>query len=364
MAKKKSLTIIIAIVLALTMFIDTTAVSAKSLSELQREIEKKQAQLDKGKAKEKSLAEQVNELEASIYELEAMISEGEEELEILEEELEEAREKMEKQSDELGGRLRNMYKNGSVGFLDVLLNSSSFSEFLTNMDLVQLIYSSDRDVLQELQDAHEEIETKKKKVETLTAELKSSRQTAQTEKAKIEEQKKIIAADNEETAKMLDNMEAEANIMAAELADKANNGSVSSSTSSKYDGGEFSWPAPGNYRITSGYGYRNCPFHGREFHPAIDIAGPTGSPVVAAASGVVVTSQYRNSFGNCIIIDHGGGVTTWYNHLSVRSVSVGTSVTKGQRIGSIGSTGDSTGPHLDFRVYIDGKSQNPNSYFN
>ncbi len=364
MSGKKRLTILIALVMAFTMCFDTALVSAKTLEQLQKEIYKKQQELYKNLEKEMGMAERVEKLERSIIELEGKIEKSEDRLAVLKVELKEAKDKVDKQNEELGGRLRNMYKNGSVGFFDVLMNSGSFSEFLTNMDMVQLIYASDKDVLEELEAAHKVVEKKTEEVENETENLKHSKASSEAQKEVLEDQKAKLADDNEEMARLLDEMEAEADAMAAELARKSESGDISSSETSKYTGGVFCWPVPASSRITSGYGYRMCPFHGKEFHPAIDIGAPSGSAVLAASSGKVISSSYRPSFGNCIILDHGGGVTTWYCHLSSRGVGVGAYVAKGQQIAKVGSTGHSTGPHLDFRVYINGKAQNPMSYFN
>lgn len=366
---RKHISIITILVLAFTFCFGTTLVSAKSLTQLQKEIKQKQEELEKGKKKEAKLTDDIKDLEKSIADLEDQIQVGEDKLVVLEKDLDEAQKKVDEQNDDLSDRLRTMYKNGSVGFVDVLMNSGSFSEFLTNLDLVQIIYASDEEVLEDLEKAHKEVETKKNQVETLQSNLKSSKAMAKQEKGEVEEQKEKVAANNKETARLLDNMEREANQIAAELAAKSKRGEISNSESSKYSGGIFCWPAPASSRITSNYGWRNCPFHGKEFHPAIDIGRPagggsiSGTPVLAAADGTVISSSYRSSFGNCIIIDHGGGVTTWYNHMSSRLASVGTTVKKGQQIGTVGSTGDSTGPHLDFRVYVNGSAQNPMNYF-
>ena len=360
---RRRMAIIITLVLAFTMCFGTTVSHAESLASLQKKIEEKQKELDKGKKEEKNLSEKVSDLEETLNSLEAKIATSEIKLKKLKKELKAAQDKVDKQNDELGGRLRNMYKNGSVGFLDVLLASNSFSEFLTNLDMVEIIYASDKDVLADLQKAHDEIKKKKQAVEKLQKELKASQETAAAEKKEVEAQKKEIAADNEEIARMLDRMEQEAQAVAAELAAQAQNGGTSSSSSSKYSGGVFTWPAPGYYSITSEYGYRMCPFHGREFHQGIDIGASSGASVLASASGVVISAGYRASFGNSIMVDHGGGIVTMYNHLSAINVGYGAAVSKGQVIGRVGSTGDSTGPHLDYRVFVDGVSQNPHNYF-
>ena len=127
---------------------------------------------------------------------------------------------------------------------------------------------------------------------------------------------------------------------------------------------KFAWPVPGHRWITSGFGGRICPFHGSEFHPAVDIAASKGTKVRAAADGVVVKASYHFSLGYHIVISHSNGkkVTTWYNHLSKMKVKKGQKVKRGQFIGRVGSTGSSTGPHLDFRIFINGKAKNPLKY--
>ena len=127
---------------------------------------------------------------------------------------------------------------------------------------------------------------------------------------------------------------------------------------------KFAWPVPGHRWITSGFGGRICPFHGREFHPAVDIAASKGTRVHAAADGVVIKASYHFSLGYHIVISHSNGskVTTWYNHLSRMNVKKGQKVKRGQFIGRVGSTGSSTGPHLDFRIFINGKAKNPLKY--
>jgi murein DD-endopeptidase MepM/ murein hydrolase activator NlpD len=121
---------------------------------------------------------------------------------------------------------------------------------------------------------------------------------------------------------------------------------------------------PSSYRVTSPFGPRICPFHGRELHPGIDIGAPSGSPIVAAGAGRVTYAGGRGSYGNVVMIDHGNGVVTLYAHQRTGGIKVGVgqSVDKGQRIGTVGSTGNSTGPHLHWEVRVNGAAKNPMSY--
>ena len=376
MLKRKSrFAMIVAILLMLTFAVETSLASAATLSQIRNNIKNKQQELNESKAKEKSLGDQVNSLEqqinskqSDIDELEASISEAQAKLETLEEELAAAEEKVNTQNENLNARLRNMYKNGSVGFIDVLMDSGSFSEFLNNLSLVEKVYTSDQDVLEELQKAYDEIDAKKKEIETLQAELSESKATMEeqkssleADKASVEKKKSEIAADSAETQRELDKLEADAQALTSSIRD-----SGSSSSSSKYNGGIMAWPVPSCHTVSSGYGGRIHPTTGKyKFHGGLDIPGSYGSAIVAANSGKVIWAGNRgDSYGNYVIIDHGGGVSTLYGHSSKVLVSTGQRVSRGQRIANVGSTGRSTGPHCHFEVRINGSRVNPTPYVN
>ena len=376
MLKRKSrFAMIVAILLMLTFAVETSLASAATLSQIRNNIKNKQQELNESKAKEKSLGDQVNSLEqqinskqSDIDELEASISEAQAKLETLEVELAAAEEKVNTQNENLNARLRNMYKNGSVGFIDVLMDSGSFSEFLNNLSLVEKVYTSDQDVLEELQKAYDEIDAKKKEIETLQAELSESKATMEeqkssleADKASVEKKKSEIAADSAETQRELDKLEADAQALTSSIRN-----SGSSSSSSKYNGGIMAWPVPSCHTISSGYGGRIHPTTGKyKFHGGLDIPGSYGSAIVAANSGKVIWAGNRgDSYGNYVIIDHGGGVSTLYGHSSKVLVSSGQNVSRGQRIANVGSTGRSTGPHCHFEVRINGSRVNPNPYVN
>lgn len=376
MLKRKSrFAMIVATLLMLTFAVETSLASAATLSQIRNNIKNKQQELNESRAKEKSLGDQVNSLEqqinskqSDIDELEASISEAQAKLETLEEELAAAEEKVNTQNENLNARLRNMYKNGSVGFIDVLMDSGSFSEFLNNLSLVEKVYTSDQDVLEELQKAYDEIDAKKKEIETLQAELSESKATMEeqkssleADKASVEKKKSEIAADSAETQRELDKLEADAQALTSSIRN-----SGSSSSSSKYNGGIMAWPVPSCHTLSSGYGGRIHPTTGKyKFHGGLDIPGSYGSAIVAANSGKVIWAGNRgDSYGNYVIIDHGGGVSTLYGHSSKVLVSTGQRVSRGQRIANVGSTGRSTGPHCHFEVRINGSRVNPNPYVN
>ena len=129
-----------------------------------------------------------------------------------------------------------------------------------------------------------------------------------------------------------------------------------------YNGGGLAWPVPSSYMITSYFGYRT--FGGySDFHTGTDIGAPTGTPVVAVASGTVTYAGWMDVGGNTVIIDHGNGMTTLYCHLSDFACSVGQTVSTGQTICYIGSTGFSTGPHLHYEIRVNGVFIDPLTYY-
>jgi murein DD-endopeptidase MepM/ murein hydrolase activator NlpD len=370
--KKKKFVIIVAVLTALFLCTETVLVDAASLSSIRKQIQEKKSQLSEQQEEASDLNDQVEALEkdinskqADIDKLESAITEAEAELDQLEADLEEAEKKVEEQNENLNARLRNMYKNGSVGFIDVLLNSGSFSEFLTNLSLVQKIYSSDKDVLESLQDAYDEIDAKKKEVEAAKEELTTSKSVAEEEKAdlesdksSLEKKKSEIAASTKETQKMLAKLEADAAALSSTIKNQG-----SSSSTSKYTGGQMAWPAPSYTRISSYFAGRIDPITGKKStHGGVDLASPYGSAVVAANPGTVIIAGYHSSYGNYIVIDHGGGVATLYGHCSKLLVSKGTKVSRGQRIANVGSTGRSTGNHLHFEVRLNGTRVDPLPY--
>ena len=418
--RRSRFVMIVALLTALIFCVETSAVSAASLSEVRKNIQSKQQEIKDSKEKEQDLSDkiaamekQISSKEADISKLEKAIGEAETQLGTLQKQLKEAEAKVDQQDEDLGSRLRNMYKNGSIGFIDVLLDSDNISEFLTNLDMVQKVYSQDQDTLETLKEASAEIDKKKKEIESLQSELTASKelvqeekQSLQADKTEVEKQKATVTADIAESEDELDQMQDEeaaieeairaeekrkaeeaAKAAAAAEAAKKNNSSSSSSSSSSskpssskpsssssskpstrgklttYKGLTMQFPAPSMTRKSSNFGYRIHPIkHTKRLHAGVDLAAPGGSPIVAAMSGRVILARAGSGYGNYIIVDHGNGYATLYAHCSKLLVKKGQSVSRGQQIAKVGSTGASTGNHLHFEVRVKGTPVNPASY--
>jgi len=377
MRKRKLLivTLILALVLGLVpvnaSYGATKLETAKnSLAAAQDKIQDIKDQLGSGQKKVKDLATQINELDIQIEQAQAdidaltgEINEKKQEISAVQLKLNEIQNEIDLQNENLNVRLRAMYKNGDTGMLQILLGSSSFTEFMTNIDMVQKIYDNDIEVLKQIQARYELVEAQKKILLNLQNELlveqneqKAKQQALTRSKADAADLRTQIAGSNEELEKQIDQLNKEANALTNTIRSLQSTGTV-------YTGGIMAWPAIGSYKITSPFGYRMHPILGvKKMHTGIDIGCATGTKVVAANDGKVIVSTYYGGYGNCVMIDHGGGIVTLYGHNSRLLVSEGTEVKRGQTISYSGSTGQSTGPHLHFEVRVNGSYVDPTSY--
>ena len=267
--------------------------------------------------------------------------------------------------------VRAMEENGRYTYLSILFGSRSLGELMSNLDMIGEIMEADQRSYEQYTAAREQSEQIQAEYETMLTELDSRQSELETEKAALEVQideatQMIVdleaqletdrAAYEEQLAKEAA-LEADIQEMIAELErQEAANSIVSTGT--------YIWPLPG-YSPGSAYGWRIHPIWGdRRFHAGEDIGAPMGTPILAADSGLVtVIPDNGNGYGNYIMINHGGGRVTLYAHMSGFAVSNGATVTQGQSIGYVGSTGNSTGPHLHFEVRVNGATTDPKSYF-
>lgn len=256
-------------------------------------------------------------------------------------------------------RIVAQYEAGDVQYLDVLLSSNTLSEFISNYYLIGEIAKYDRNLLDNIDRQKNEIE----KIKTTLTEREKNLKTVKENKEKTAtalENAKVI---KNSYAKQLTDSEKETQAKIAEYQRELDNleAQIVTITSIKvgedYVGGEFAWPAPGYSTITSKYGMRVHPIlKTHRVHSGTDIAMPMGAYIIAANDGVVTKAGYSSTgYGNMVLIDHGGGVSTLYGHGSEILVQTGQTVKRGDIIMKAGSTGWSTGPHLHFEVRINGQ---------
>lgn len=288
--------------------------------------------------------------------------------------------------DVLNRRVRAIYMHGQLNYLEVILGANNFSDFANRVELLKRVIRSDYNLILEIQKQKAAIEAKKAQLEedkrqldALAAEAEKTRQ--EIAKKKAEQQKVLDAAKSNKAAAA--QMEQDLNaqlasvrnliqqrLAAAEAARQAaqqqaasdDEGGGGGSDDNYVQGtGAMGWPCSGP--ITSPFGYRTHPIFGTTiFHAGIDIGVDYGTPIHAADSGVVVYSGWISGYGNAVIIDHGGGISTLYGHNQSLAVSEGQSVSKGSVIAYAGSTGNSTGPHCHFEVDVNGSPVNPMGY--
>lgn len=349
MMKKKSLILMLIAMLTFTVCGAGLAFAATE-GELRNELDGVETAQDELSKKMAQLEKDIKELQKKVDNLNYLINQTAEEISSTEQRIQKKEKEMTEREDTLNERLKVMYKNGSVGFVDILLGSSSISEFVSNVEIIQKIYKNDMDVLDTLKKEHEELTEIKASLEEKKVTLASRKTDLAAEKTSLDAKKKEFEAEE-------DKLKAEADRLTAEIINLMDK-------DSPYVGGEFTWPCPASRYISSSFGNRLHPtLNVWKFHTGIDIGCSAGKDIVAAASGKVIMSQWYGGYGNCVMIDHGGGIVTLYGHASKLLVSKGQVVKQGQVIALVGSTGRSTGPHLHFEVRKNGQYIDPMSYF-
>lgn len=335
-------------------------------------------------AQKENLEAYVTELDADLAEVEAKIAELKEliankELEIEETtaELEEAEEIQATQYANMKKRIKFMYEKGDTFYLDLLFTSHSFGDMINKADYAEKMSEYDSNKLEEFKQTCEYVKACKEQLEVEKELLDEAKAQVDEEEANLEELIEAKEGEINATAADINNKEAAlkeyeaylaeqaAVIQALEAAVAAERAQLAEETGQRltYDGGMFKWPAPSYTRISDDYGNRIHPTLGvQKFHNGIDLAAPSGSPILAAYDGKVVDANYNASMGNYVMINHGDGLYTIYMHASSICVSKGDTVSRGQKIGGVGTTGRSTGNHLHFSVRKDGNYVSPWNY--
>ena len=418
---KNRLKIITAIMLTLIFCMqpvcNVQATEESNLSEAQQE--KKTLENDLQKAKElidslkgskediqsevEKLDKQLNEISGKVKELESQLSKKRQEIANTESALNKAKEQEKKQYRNMKKRIQFMYENGQTSYVEMLLSADSFTDFLNAVEYITQISQYDRKMLKEYQNMQVTIADTQKTLETDYASLQSLQAKVQEEKqavaalesakkgelndvaddltdaqtvakayeAEIQAQNEVIVQIQAAQKRAAEQQAAQQQAQAAEenqgATDAAReNQNTAQNTTPSGNGqstGSMMWPCPSSKRVTSDYGPRTSPTNGASSnHKGIDIGVAYGADIVAADGGTVLVATYSSSGGNYVIIDHGGGLCTVYMHASSLTVSAGQTVSKGQVIAKVGSTGISTGNHLHFGVTLNGVYVSPWGY--
>ncbi len=329
------------------------------LEDVQEELSENLRQVQKLDEKIQTSQTELDELNTKITDLQASLDEVEEKLKV-------AEERYNRQKEILEVRLVAMYETSDTQYLDVILSSRSVSDFLSNYFLITELANYDTELLEDMKAQKDEIELAKKKLDDTQEQYATIKQN-QTKTAKILENTKIVrenyiaklSTQEKDIQAKIDEYNARFAEVNAEILSLALQG-----IDTKYIGGELAWPIPGYTRITSKFGMRTHPITGvYKLHTGVDVSAPTGANFVAANDGIVVKAGYNSAYGNMVIIDHGGGVSTLYAHGSEIMVQVGQTVKRGETVVlKVGSTGYSTGPHAHFEVRLNGVVTDPLPY--
>lgn len=374
MRGKKLLSILLIFVLCMGMAVQAEASEISDVKKKGEELKSKKAEAE---AEKQSLSTQLDSILADIEEMEKKIADKEEEIALKEEELIQAQIDENDQYEDMKKRIKYMYENGNTQFFQILIESKSMSDFLSNAEYISSISEYDRDMLVQFQEIVKTVKEQEEALQAEYTEMEGLQDELIAKQASLEEliaskSSEISSLDAEigENAKKLEALEAaaEAARKAAEDAarkqqEKASSYANSAGASVVSGNGTFTHPCPGYSRISSTFGWREQPLPGASTnHKGVDFAAPTGTPIYAAAGGTVVSSGYSGKAGNRIVINHGNGLQTIYMHCHKLYVKAGTTVSKGQNIAAVGTTGNSTGPHLHFQVMSGGTPVNPMNY--
>lgn len=327
------------------------------------------------RAKANAASSALSEVNASLNELNAEASVLQQKANKLQGSINANQAKINEKQKELGARmgiykkrLRDIYINGQVNYLDVLLGAKDFSDFSTRMFLLQRVVKGDINMMDEIKKISEELQARQTVLDSEMREIKSTKAALDAKRARVQKLRDqraaaFNAADAEAKASQEEyarEIAASENV-AAMLRNMENSGSLPTNNGGSGGTGRFMWPCSGV--ITSYYGWRTHPVFGtRKYHSGMDIGVDYGTPIQAADSGTVICAGWLGGYGNCVMIDHGGGLVTLYGHNQSLYVSEGQYVNKGHVIAAAGSTGYSTGPHCHFEVRLHGEVTEPLNY--
>jgi len=352
---------------------------------LQREIRDLDASIERYTAEADELAPQVQDATARTTVLTDQVNTLQSEIDDLTIQIAETEEELDHQRQLLNARAVSTYRGEDDALLEVLFGAQNLGDLVARAENIMVVLNHNSRISIDLTRLSRRLDSERERLDSILvevserraeaaaaeAELRTLQQRAQSAAdtaSRLQRERQGMLADTQANASRLRALAQEEEAMAAQITRQLSaGGNLGGSTGGGVFQGRMTWPVPGFTRVTSPFGMRTHPiFGGQRMHTGVDIAGPgiNGAAVVAAGDGRVISTGWRGGYGNTVIIDHGDGVTTLYAHLqggSIR-VSVGEQVSAGQRIASVGSTGNSTGPHLHWEVRVNGQPRNPMTF--
>lgn len=354
-------------------FADTADDKRAELNDVRQRMERMQTRKEQARRKAESASAELSKVMGSLNELQAQANNLQKKSDTLQGKINDNQAKLEKKQQEMQERmliyrkrLRDIYINGQINYLDVLLGAKDFSDFSSRMYLLQKIISRDLELLEKLKQDAAEINSRKEQLAAEMKEIKATQTELEAKKAKVNKLREqraymLYKAQEEEQSSQeeYERLLAISENIASMLRNMENSGG--GAPAGHGGTGQFMWPCNGP--ITSYYGWRTHPIFGTtKYHSGMDIAVDSGTPIHAADSGTIVYSGWLGGYGNCVMIDHGGGLVTLYAHNSALNVGEGQYVSKGAVVAYAGSTGYSTGPHCHFEVRLHGELTEPLNY--
>lgn len=339
-----------------------------------KKIEEEQKKINDIKNKQELTADSIEQLKKETVDMQAKIDAKNKEiaktdakLKETEEKLAKAKKKSEEQYDAYKERFRVMCEDGTVSYIALIFSSESLMDFVNNIEIAKEISEYDKRIYDEMKNTEKEIDEIRREIEetkkvqegekAVLAQQKSQLDSKQSELEKV---KKTLQSDAAAAQRIIDEEYRKQAALKAQMS-----GQLSKTGDGSAFAGIFVWPTPSCRYITSHFApQRVNPVTGKlRPHTGTDIGAQYGADIIAAAGGTVKFAGWNGGYGNCAIIDHGGGMSTLYAHMSSINVSVGQYVSAGALVGRVGSTGNSTGPHLHFEILVNGTAVNPMQYF-
>lgn len=374
--RKRVISVLLVVLLTISMAFNVGATDIKGMKDKQQQLED---QRDKAVAEQDSLEKKVKKLSASMEQTETKLKEKRAEMEATEQELVMAKLEESDQYASMKLRIQYMYENGNVNLIEVFLESESIVDFFNKAEYIKKMSEYDRRKLDEFQRIVVEVQEKEMALQAESDELAALQTSLIAQRDEAEE---LLKAKSSELAELrtelqsirtkIANAEAEAQKkQEADNADKEPSSKPSSGGGSSSQAkppvvsgnGYFTHPCPGMSYQSSYFGEVRYGIGDTRPHKGHDYAAPKGTPIYAAAAGTVLIAGWSDSAGYWVVINHGNGLTSKYMHMYARPlVSAGQTVSKGQHIGGVGTTGQSTGNHLHFQVEVYGTPVNPSNY--